>query len=116
MGHERRDGLKTHSLFGTRCRALRVRRRVFHRLSSAKSPRGPLLLRVASGIPAKAPRLPRITSWLRLARAGGFPGAERLLQGVRAISRNRVSWAALVFLQSLRSLEQTFLLQLQAAF
>src|SRR5882672_8387789 len=100
--------LKTDFLFPTLFRARTAQQRVCHRPSSAESRHGFPLLRVVSGILAKAPRLPRIISWLRRERVAGFRGGARLLRGAPATSRNPVSWAALVFLRVLSSLDQTF--------
>src|SRR5216684_2695795 len=111
MGHESRAGLKLRFLSLALFLARRARRRVFRRLFSAEFRRGLRLLRAASGIRGKAPRLPRIISWLRPAQVAGFRGGGPLLRGARGTFQNRASWAALVFLQALSSLEQTFLLQ-----
>src|SRR5712671_3025566 len=100
--------LKTDFLFPTLFRARTVQQRVCHRPSSAESRHGSPLLRVVSGILAKAPRLPQIISWLHQEQAAGSRGGARLLRGALATSRNPVSWAALVFLRVLSSLDQTF--------
>src|SRR5712671_5188424 len=106
--HSVQSRLKTDFLFPTLFRARTAQQRVCRRPSSAESRHGSPLLRVVSGILAKAPRLHRIISWLHQEQAAGSRGGARLLRGELAISRNPVSWAALVFLRVLSSLDQTF--------
>src|SRR6266478_5978976 len=103
MGHESRARLKLRSLFLTPFPARRARPRVFRRLSSAESRRVLRPLRAASGTRGTGLRLPRIVSWLRPARAGGFRGGEPLLPSALGTSRSRASSAAPVFLQALSS-------------
>src|SRR5712671_1401062 len=100
--------LKTDFLFPTLFRARTAQLQACHRPSSAESRHGSPLLQVVSGILAKAPRLPQIISWLHQEQAAGSRGGARLLRGALATSRNPVSWAALVFLRVLSSLDQTF--------
>src|SRR6267378_3088707 len=109
MGHESRAALKLRSLFPALFRARRARRRVFHRPSSAEFRHDLRLLRAASGTRGKAPRLPRIVSWLRPGRVAGFRGGEPPLRDAPGTSQNPASWAALVFLQVLSSRDEPFL-------
>src|SRR5882762_909497 len=108
MRHSVQSRLKTDFLFPTLFRARTAQQQVCRRPSSAESRHGFPLLRVVSGILAKAPRLPQIISWLHQEQAAGSRGGARLLRGALATSRNPVSWAALVFEKSLARLEETF--------
>src|SRR5271168_5135757 len=81
----------------SRLRGRMARRPVCRRLFLAGFQRGLRLLRAASGIRGKGPRLLRKASWRRRARVGGFRGGERLLPGERVSVQNLASWAARAF-------------------
>jgi len=71
-----------------------VQRQFSHLLSSAKFPRALRLLRVASGIRAKASRLPRIASSLHRARGPRFRASSRLLPSAQETSQNHLASVA----------------------
>src|SRR5713226_3509375 len=85
-------------------------------LFSAKSQPCPQLLPVVSGILATAPRLLQKVSWLRPAKAAGFPAGAPLPPAAPASAQNQASSAVQVFSEQVysRGLFQSALISISA--